>query len=186
MIRTIGFTLFLLFLSINAYAQESMLMPVLPNQEKRNYDTEKIFSQLPADMQKEILDEGARVEQECRANYTISRMFTCECLAIRHIDERILSGPEMDYYEVANNRNDSECINEPGLASYVFDFCQNRLSHKVNANKVCTCAANNGAKDLASINLRDTKLFRQILSGSIIQCGGSILPDDISTFLSKP
>jgi hypothetical protein len=115
-----------------------------------------LFDSLPRDIQDQIMAEASVVEQNCAADMTYSYFHDCECLGAKFIDARV-NNPDVAK-ETLTFRMRKDCVNEPGIAGYSYNYCMKQFVYMMPAAKgftdakrdeYCKCYARTMAKRYA-------------------------------------
>lgn len=165
-----------LFPAGNVWAQQ--MKPPTPNQ---TYDSDKIipneqkvFDQLPRDIQDEILLEADRVFNNCSINLIMSKYQDCECMALKYIDARVRVGPDRKYDDVINDVA-RECPNVAGIAGSIYVECFDIPDIYVLSDKeqqeFCACYANETANNYTRNPFNSYRYQMNIRKGALLHCG---------------
>lgn len=168
--------------------REGMEMPALPEENsvmrsadpawhqpeekpKREHSAEKVFRQLPPDVQKQILDESHKVNQECKGYELYAQLHDCDCMGTRYFEERVFN-PEI-YPETLKNKLASECTNDAGVAGYAYDQCEATMVITIQPDKLeeyCKCYALQMAESYKNSPSADYGYLRAIGSSANSYC----------------
>jgi hypothetical protein len=116
-----------------------------------------LFDSLPRDIQDEIMAEASTVEKDCEADMTYSFFHDCRCLGAKFIDERV-NHPDTAK-QTLTFRMRKDCVNEPGIAGYSYNFCMTQFSYMMppaegftdaKRDDYCKCYARTMAKRYAA------------------------------------
>lgn len=104
---------------------------------------EEVFATLPADIQKQILDEAEGVNRQCNQYNLYSQFHNCECLGTRYFEERVFN-PEASKDTIVGEIS-GECASIAGVAGYGYDMCVTSMRKVLVQERLgayCTCYAN--------------------------------------------
>lgn len=137
----------------------------------RQHSAEKIFNQLPPEVQKQILDESHKVNQECKGYELYAQLHDCDCMGTRYFEERVFN-PEK-YPETLKHELASECTNDAGVAGYANDQCMNTMVITIRPDKLeeyCKCYALQMAESYKNNPSADYGYLRALGSSSHSYC----------------
>jgi|JI10StandDraft_1071094.scaffolds.fasta_scaffold21785_5 hypothetical protein len=141
----------------------------------RQHSAEKIFNQLPPEVQKQILDESHKVNQECKGYELYAQLHDCDCMGTRYFEERVFN-PEI-YPETLKHKLASECTNDAGVAGYANDQCMDTMVITIRPDKLeeyCKCYALQMAERYKNNPSADYGYLRALGSGSHTYCMKSL------------
>lgn len=129
-----------------------------------------LLSQLPIELQKEILEEAQYVHDRCERNSLYATLFECRCLAVKFIDARIAQGPDEDALALAEKQG-SECINKPGIAGYGWKQCQ-ELTYNMpyGRDEYCTCFANKYVEEYMKSPQAISPVLKRAMTNALSAC----------------
>lgn len=153
-----------------SYAQDSSVwIPRTP--EKKEYSPNKIFKDLPPEIQEDLLEEAETVYKKCQEIAAPGdQLLDCGCISIKFLDKRILDGPDVPREYLVQSLDTKECKSIENIAARLYSFCTQSYYWMSGYEDMCQCAANKGSKNLMKYDIVTPKAVGVQLVQGLQEC----------------
>ena len=133
-----------------------------------------VISELPYEIQEELMAEGDRAFSYCQKNYTMSRNIDCSCYAFKHIGARFEKGPDLDFYNLVNQVEMTPCVFAPAVAGTNYERCL-RVMHSKDytpdiMNQLCRCVSDKMVTSQQNNPTLNVSIINNLFSNNLNSC----------------
>lgn len=152
--------------------QRGPLNFIIEEEDKEEIDFDKLFSELPEDIQVDLATEAEQQYNRCANKGTFSKYYDCKCVAEKYLHARIMQGPEKGRQNLLTEVV-LECPYAEGIAGFQYQKCVKRFGMDVvfDLEKFCTCYANSIAKNFAEKPSMHSQYVNFLTNRAMSECG---------------
>lgn len=131
----------------------------------------------PKDIPETILKEMQGIEKDCETNYFYNSFHNCKCVAVKYLDARIKSDPNIPKERVFN-KVANQCPDETAIAGYIYKNCAEYMKNvRKDYVSFCTCNANNVARSYSKNPIMNLRYIESLRRNSMMACGLAPSPE---------
>ncbi len=126
----------------------------------------------PADIPEILMNEMKEIERNCEANYFYSSFHNCRCVAVKFLDERLKSDPDIPQSTIFKRVN-AQCPDKIAIAGFVYRSCYDFMKFHRPDDYVdfCECAAKDVAEKYAARPAVNLRYIESLRKKAFIGCG---------------
>ncbi|SIT84944.1 hypothetical protein [Pontibaca methylaminivorans] len=141
------------------------------------------YDALPLETRQEIMTEAQYVQDSCARNSLYSSFIDCRCLAEKFADTRTghkaLPEEEQEELRVSKlnlmhfaEKRQTECVNEPGIAEYARNQCQDYviMMPEAEGQEFCECYASTFVENFSERPKLITPVLQQAGTKALLSC----------------
>ncbi len=134
------------------------------------------LSQLPPEIQQDLLKEADVIFDYCRTNFTLSNFYDCSCYALSMLDQRIDKGPDVPYVEITQEGKFQQCVSSPLIAGFAYKRCENIIMMRQISDEtleaICSCTGKTMIEKFSTLPAADIGYIDNLFTESLIACQG--------------
>ncbi|MBI4032066.1 MAG: hypothetical protein HY370_10355 [Proteobacteria bacterium] len=139
---------------------------------------EDLLAGLPPAIQMELMNESEQAFTHCNQNFMLPRFYECSCFALKFMEARIKSGPDVNFFNLITDMNYGECVFTPAIAGNGFDRCYELMylqnfSDEI-LNKICECTGRGMAESFSRNPVADMEYADGLFRNQLSDCRAAI------------
>lgn len=132
----------------------------------------------PKDIPDIVMKEMQEIQKNCERNYFYSSFHDCKCVAVKFLDARMKSDPDVPKERIFTQIA-GQCVDEPSIAGYIYKSCADYMQHTRPSDYVsfCRCSANDVAKSYTKAPVMNLRYIEGLRRNAFVKCGIGNNPD---------
>jgi hypothetical protein len=125
----------------------------------------------PKDIPDILLEEMKEIERRCESNYFYSSFHDCRCIAVKFLDERMKSDPDIAQFIIFRRVN-AQCPDKPAIAGFVYRSCYDMMKRdRPDFVNFCECVAKDMTEKYAERPLVNMSYIEGLRKDAFRGCG---------------
>ena len=125
----------------------------------------------PKDIPDILMDEMKEIERRCESNYFYSSFHDCRCIAVKFLDERMKSDPEIAQFMIFR-RVSAQCPDKTAIAGFVYRNCYDMMKrNRPDFVNFCECVADDMTRKYSERPMVNMSYIESLRKDAFRSCG---------------